>query len=110
MSRDIIQARLNAVARKAEHRKENLRALFGTAGCNGGSLTEQKVKRSRVPNVICTAAGSSESTIIVGAHFDHVDAGMGAVGNWSGAALLPSLYQSLTGHPRRHKFLDVFLD
>jgi Zn-dependent M28 family amino/carboxypeptidase len=32
---------------------------------------------------------------------------MGAVDDWSGAVLLPSLYQSLDSKPRRHRFVFV---
>ena len=40
---------------------------------------------------------------MVGAHYDSVDAG--AVDNWSGASLLPSLYEALALKPRRHRFV-----
>ena len=44
---------------------------------------------------------------MVGAHYDLDGAGRGAVDNWSGASLLPSLYQALAMKPRKHKFLFV---
>jgi Zn-dependent M28 family amino/carboxypeptidase len=43
----------------------------------------------------------------LGAHFDHVDAGDGIVDNWSGASLLPSLYQALAAAPHKHTFMFV---
>lgn len=43
----------------------------------------------------------------MGAHFDHVSSGSGAVDNWSGASLLPSLYQSLATSTRKHTFVFV---
>lgn len=45
--------------------------------------------------------------IIVGAHFDHADEGMGAADDWSGASLLPSLYQALRDRPRKHTFVFI---
>jgi Zn-dependent M28 family amino/carboxypeptidase len=45
--------------------------------------------------------------IVVGAHFDKASVGDGVVDNWSGAALLPSLYESLCQHSRRHTFVFV---
>ena len=45
--------------------------------------------------------------IVVGAHFDHADVGAGAVDNWSGASLLPSLYQALAITPRKDTFVFV---
>jgi Zn-dependent M28 family amino/carboxypeptidase len=38
--------------------------------------------------------GESDSEIIVGGHFDFVDHGQGIVDDWSGVALLPSLYEA----------------
>ena len=43
----------------------------------------------------------------MGAHFDLVEAGNGVVDNWTGAALLSSLYQGLAGTPRLHTYVFV---
>lgn len=65
----------------------------------GCEVTEQRVPHSKAPNLICTLAGETASTIVVGGHFDFVARGWGAVDDWSGAVMLPSLYESL--NPRR---------
>ena len=44
---------------------------------------------------------------MIGAHFDFAEHGQGMVDDWSGAALLPSLYPALKGTPRRHTFVFV---
>lgn len=51
--------------------------------------------------------GSSDKVIIVGAHFDHVSAGYGVVDNWSGASLLPSLYEAVKVEPRKHTYIFI---
>ena len=51
--------------------------------------------------------GSSAKVIIVGAHFDRVSAGDGVVDNWSGASLLPSLYQAVKIEPRKHTYIFI---
>lgn len=76
--------------------------MFEDAGCRGEALTAEPVKGSREPNVICTHPGVKSSRIIVGAHFDKVEAGDGVVDNWSGASLLPSFYQGLLETQRQH--------
>jgi len=43
----------------------------------------------------------------VGAHFDKVARGGGVVDNWSGASLLPSLFESLREQPRKHTFIFI---
>lgn len=88
---------------KARARQGTVRALFEEAGCK---TEEQRVGRSSA-NVICALPGASESTIIVGGHFDFADEGQGIVDDWSGAALLSSLYEALRTEARKHNFVFV---
>jgi Iap family predicted aminopeptidase len=81
--------------------------MFGEAGCDAEHVSEQPVKGAKLPNVICALPGSSGKVIIVGAHFDHVSEGDGVVDNWSGASLLPSLYEALKNAPRSHTYLFI---
>lgn len=107
LNRDIIESRLRAAPRKNEEREAALDAMFVQAGCRGANLSEEPVKHERFPNLICRMPGSLDSTIIVAAHFDKVARGGGVVDNWSGASLLPSLFQSLHDEPRKHTFLFI---
>jgi len=104
---DQINRRLADFKNTNSAREQELLALFEEVGCTGDHLTEQAVKHSKDPNVVCTLAGQTESQIIVGAHFDFVNKGQGVVDNWSGCSLLPSLYQSLKSFPRRHAFIFI---
>jgi len=104
---DLIEERLRRSSPENASRESNLKALFQEAGCAGEHLVEQEIKRGKIPNVICTLPGNSESVILVGAHFDHVPRGEGVVDNWSGAGLLPSLFESLNGIPRKHTIVFV---
>ncbi|MCS7316124.1 MAG: M28 family peptidase, partial [Bryobacteraceae bacterium] len=71
-------------------------------------LREQPVKGSKAPNIICTRPGQSENVILVGARLDWWGrAGQGMVDNWTGAVLLPTLYQSLPDAATRHTFVFV---
>jgi hypothetical protein len=104
-SQQVIVARLQKYGGNDAQRETTLKQLFLDVGCEGQQLTEQPVKGSKLPNVICTLPGSGEDTIIVGAHFDHVPAGDGVVDNWSGASLLPSLYEAVKNEPRKHTYI-----
>jgi len=86
-----------------------LESLFREEGCEGAELTTLKVPHSTEPDLICTlpAADAEAGTIIVGGHYDHVQVGMGAVDDWSGAVLLPSLYAALKSEPRRHRYVFI---
>jgi Iap family predicted aminopeptidase len=70
-------------------------------------VSEQPVKGAKLPNVICVLPGTSGKVIIVGAHFDHVSEGGGVVDNWSGASLLPSLYEAVKVAPRTHTYVFI---
>ncbi len=107
LDRSILSERLNKVSTKNSERAQRLLEMFREAGCTGDRLREQAVKGSKIPNIICTLPGQSEAAIVVGAHLDWWgDAGQGVVDNWSGAALLPTLYQSVP-EGRRHTLVFV---
>jgi Zn-dependent M28 family amino/carboxypeptidase len=106
-SRHVVEGRLGKYAGNNNQREATLKQMFGEAGCDAQHLSEQPVKESKLPNVICTLPGSSDKTIIVGAHFDHVPDVDGVVDNWSGASLLPSLYEAVKTVPRKHTFIFI---
>lgn len=107
VERKVVEQRLQSYKGNDSQREATLKSMFEAAGCRGDKLTEQAVKGLKQPNLICVLSGNTDSVVVVGAHFDHVDAGDGVVDNWTGASLLPSLYQALDGHLRRHTFLFV---
>jgi Zn-dependent M28 family amino/carboxypeptidase len=102
-----IERRLRSFEDTNFKRELKLQSLFDEVGCTGDNLTEQRVKHAQAPNVICTLPGSTDSEIVVGAHFDFVDRGKGVVDNWSGCSLLPSLFQSAKEEPRKHTFVFI---
>lgn len=103
--RAVVEARLAEYGGKNAERGATLKRLFTEAGC-GGQLFEQPL-RSRPSNQICVLPGTSDRVIIVGAHFDKVAAGDGVADNWSGASLLPSLYQAIKVEPRQHTYIFI---
>jgi hypothetical protein len=107
LRREVIDSRLRSCPAKNSDREAQLHTYFAESGCSGPSLALDQPKHSSLGNVVCTLTGSSDQRIVVGAHFDHVSAGMGAIDNWSGASLLPSLYEALATGPRKHTFVFV---
>jgi len=105
VSPEMVQQRLDLYKGNDATRQAALVTLFTEAGCKPGDLSEQLVPHRKQPNVICTLPGSTPDVIVVGAHFDHVSEGDGIIDNWSGASLLPSLFQSLIGSTRKHTFV-----
>jgi aminopeptidase-like protein len=107
VSRALVEARLRRYPGNDKQRQQTLKQMFAEAGCDGENLFEQLLKGSKSANVICVLPGSSDKVIIVGAHFDHVSNGDGVVDNWSGASLLPSLYESVKIAPRKHSYIFI---
>ena len=107
LAKETVEARLRGFKRDNMEREATLRELFQEAGCGPDRLKELPVKHEKPPNVLCVLPGSSDSVILVGAHFDHVSAGDGVVDNWSGASLLPSLLQSTAIEPRKHTYIFI---
>jgi Zn-dependent M28 family amino/carboxypeptidase len=104
--RAVVEQRFSKAAKKNPERFATLKELFLAAGCSS-QLTTKDVRGSRLPNVICVLPGETPEQIVVGGHFDKVEAGDGAVDNWSGASLLPTLYESLKQHPRKHTYVFI---
>lgn len=106
----LIQERLERVTRKLPERRDTLESLFQEAGCPVDAMSRQPIPHYQGANVICALAAAQNpdaGVIVVGGHYDAVDAGMGVVDDWSGAALLPSLYESLRKQPHRHRFVFI---
>ncbi len=104
VSRSILLQRLKEAPKKNAERAALLAEMFRSVGCQP---SEQAVKGAEEPNVLCVLPGKSDSVIVVGGHLDKVAAGDGVVDDWSGAALLPSLYQSLAKTQRNHTILFI---
>jgi len=106
LPREAIEQRLREYKGTNSERGARLKQMFVDAGC-GEHVSEQPVKYSKAPNVICVLPGVTDRVIIVGAHFDRVPVSEGVADNWSGASLLPSLYESMKGDPRQHTYIFI---
>lgn len=96
--------RLASAPLKNEDRQQKLVEMFAAVGCKAEL---QPVKHTNLSNVICVLPGTSQDAVIVGGHFDKVDRGKGIVDDWSGASMLPSLYESLDTFQRHHTFIFI---
>ena len=105
--REVIEQRLGKYRGSDKQREATLKQMFTESGCDDQHLSEQPVKGSKLPNVVCLLPGTSDKVIIVGAHFDHVSEGDGVVDNWSGASLLPSLFEAVKIQPRKHTYIFI---
>ncbi|WP_162179963.1 M28 family metallopeptidase [Bryobacter aggregatus] len=103
MSEKVVKERLERGTVSMKERQSVIRELFQGATCE---IEEQKVDK-HYGNVICTLPGETDSTIVVGGHYDFIERGQGIVDDWTGTALLPSLYQSMKGETRKHTYVFI---
>ncbi len=105
--KEVLKQRLELAAKDNASRLRTLELLFEHTGCKGPNLQPLPVKGSKLPNLACTLPGESPNTILVGAHYDKVRAGMGVVDNWSGASMLANLHEALSSVPRKHTLVFI---
>ena len=101
-----ILQRMKTIPETNEERAAQLKEMFFLAGCSGTDLTEQKIEGEETPNIICRLGTGKRDMVIVGAHYDR-NSPQRPLDNWSGASLLPALYQSLRERKRSHSFVFV---
>ncbi|HJS99556.1 MAG TPA: M28 family peptidase [Terriglobales bacterium] len=106
VKKEVLEQRLRSFSRDNTQREAILKKMFREVGC-ADHLEEEAVEHLKQPDLICVLPGQSDQVIFVGAHFDHVSVGEGVADNWSGASLLPSLYQGLRTQPRQHTFIFI---
>jgi hypothetical protein len=100
LSEAIVQQREEDPPDGLQERETRIKQLFTDAGCASDRLSEQPLATGT--NVICRLAGKGKGTIIVGANYNPA-----RFDNWTGASLLPSLFQSLRNRKRHHTFIFV---
>jgi len=94
-----------AVPCKNEERLGAARALLEAAGVPPSDISTDKYKD--VENLVVIKKGESEERIVVGAHYDKVADGCGAIDNWTGVVTLSHLYMTLKGLPLKKTLVLV---
>lgn len=78
---------------KNDERLEAVKKLFKKMGAGEADIKVEKIKNTE--NVVVTKKGKTDETIIVGAHYDKVSDGCGAIDNWTGIVILANLYRTI---------------
>lgn len=100
-----IKVEFDLVPCKNEERLNAVRSLFEKMGAPASDISIDKYKN--VENLVIRKQGSSEEKIVVGAHYDKVADGCGAIDNWSGIVAVAHLYRSLKDVPLKKTILFV---
>ena len=100
-----IKEDFSAVPCDDKKRLDEVKALFERAGVPAAEVTIDKYKD--VENVVVTKKGESSEKIMVGAHYDKVANGCGALDNWTGVVALSHVYRTLKDFPLKKTLVIV---
>ena len=88
-----IKAEFSSVPCEDDKRLAAVQALFEKAGAPASDMSVVKYKG--VENLAIRKQGTSAEIMVVGAHYDKVSDGCGAVDNWTGIVAIAHLYKIL---------------
>lgn len=102
-----IRAEFDSVPCKNGDRLKTVKALFERMGAKAEEITVEKVRG--VENLVIrkAAANDSPEKIVVGAHYDKVPDGCGALDNWTGVVALAHIYRAVKGLPLKKNVVFV---
>jgi hypothetical protein len=90
---DEFKAEFTKVPCKDEERLNAVKVLFERLGAPEPEISIEKFKG--VDNLVIIKKGDTSEKIVIGAHYDKVSDGCGAVDNWTGIVTLAYLYATL---------------
>jgi Zn-dependent M28 family amino/carboxypeptidase len=95
---------------KKEERLEAVKKLFAKMGAKENEIAVEKFDSDKISNVVVRKKGKTDETIVLGAHYDRVDAGCGAMDNWTGVVVLAHIYKTLSRMETEKSFIFVAFD
>jgi len=107
-AKEELAGELKAAPCKNSKRLEAARALFVTMGATEADISISKY--GDVKDLVVTKKGKTDETIIVGAHYDKVEAGCGAIDNWTGVVTIANIYRAFRAIETEKTYLFVAFD
>ena len=95
VAEETIRADMKLHVCKTKDRFEAVKGLLKTKGITDTDFTV--VNHDNVENLIFTKKGQTEDIIVIGAHYDKVGYGCGALDNWTGIVVLANLMAAYKG-------------
>jgi Iap family predicted aminopeptidase len=102
-----IRSEFDSVPCKNGDRLKAVKALYEKMGAKAEEITVEKVKG--VENVVIrkAAANDTPEKIVIGAHYDKVIAGCGAIDNWTGVVAVAHIYRTVKDLPLKKNVVFV---
>jgi Peptidase family M28 len=105
-----IEADVNAVPCKTEERLDGVKKLFLAAGARESDIRIEKFDKDKISNLVVLKKGTTDDSVIIGAHYDRVDVGCGVVDNWTGVVLLTQIYKAIAPLNTKKSYVFVAFD
>jgi Iap family predicted aminopeptidase len=102
---DEFKTEFEQVPCKNDARLTAVKALFERLGAAPEAISVAKFKN--VENLVITKPGNSPEKIVIGAHYDKVSEGCGALDNWTGIVAIAHLYRTLKDLPSEKTLVFV---
>jgi len=99
---------LKAAPCKNEERLDAARKLFEAMGATEADIS--LIESGSVKDLVVTKKGKTEDTVIVGAHYDKVKDGCGAIDNWTGIVTVANLYRTFRNMQSDKTYVFVAFD
>jgi|SRR5262245_13518453 len=102
-----IRSEFDSVPCKNGDRLKAVKALFEKMGAKPEEIAVEKVRG--VENILIRKAAANDSAekIVIGAHYDKVPDGCGAIDNWTGVVALAHVYRALKDVPLKKNVVFV---
>ncbi|MGI8670003.1 MAG: M28 family metallopeptidase [Aridibacter sp.] len=105
---DEIKSDIAKVKCKNSERLESVKELFREKGVKDEEIIVED--DDGVKNFIVVKKGKTDETIIVGAHYDEIGGGCGAIDNWTGIVIVANLYQTIKDFTTNKTYKFVAFD
>ncbi len=109
-SKESILAAMQSAPCDAKDRLEGVKKLFLDAGASEQEINIETYDKSKVNNLVVRKKGDTEETIVIGAHYDHVGGGCGAIDNWSGIVIIANIYKTLRSLQTKKSYMFAAFD
>lgn len=93
---------------KSKERLENVQKLFQKYGAKDEYVSIEKFKDGE--NFVVNLKGTSDEIIYIGAHYDIVDTGCGAIDNWTGITIIANIFKTLSNFSHQKSYVFVAFD
>src|SRR5579885_2775394 len=93
---------------KNSDRLKVAQSLFEKAGAKPEDISIAKI--GGIKNLVIKKSGKPDEIVIIGAHYDKVEYGCGAIDNWTGIVAIAHLYKALKDYPTTKTLLFVGFD